>query len=55
MLQGSLPMPNHRDDPVLSPDERRRRIAAILAKGVARWRRRTKAAGLMHGAPSARG
>ena len=25
-------MPNHRDDPVLTPDERRRRFAAILAK-----------------------
>ena len=41
-------MPNHRDDPVLTPDERRRRVAAILVKGVTRWRRRAKAGGLMH-------
>ncbi len=40
-------MPNHRNDPVLAPDERRRRIAAILAKGVARWLKRAKAAGFM--------
>ncbi len=40
-------MPNHRNDPVLAPDERRRRIAAITAKGVARWLKRAKAAGFM--------
>ena len=39
-------MPNHRDKPVLTLDERRRRIAAILAKGVIRWRRQAKAAGI---------
>ncbi len=46
-------MPNHRDDPVFTPDERHRRIAAILAKGVTRWRQRARAVGLMHAQESA--
>jgi hypothetical protein len=29
----------------LSADERRREVAAVLAKGVARWRQRAKAGG----------
>ena len=32
----------------LSPADRRREIAAVLAKGLARWRRRAKAGGFMH-------
>ena len=31
----------------LSPTDRRREIASILAKGVTRWRRRAKAAGII--------
>ena len=31
----------------LSPDDRRRAVAAVLAKGLARWRKRAKAAGFM--------
>lgn len=31
----------------LSPTDRRREVAALLAKGVARWRKREKAAGFM--------
>lgn len=32
----------------LSPANRRREVAALLAKGVARWRKRAKATGFMH-------
>ena len=46
-------MPNHRDDAVLTPTERRRRIAAILAKGVTRWRQQAKAVGFIHARKSA--
>lgn len=36
--------------PDLSADDRRREVAAVLAKGLARWRRRAKAGGLLpHG------
>ena len=31
----------------LSPAERRREVASILARGVIRWRRRAKSAGIM--------
>jgi hypothetical protein len=44
---GSLPMSLHTSEPALSPDERRRQVAAILAKGVMRWRRRAKNAGII--------
>lgn len=47
-------MPNHREEPVLTPDERHRRIAAILAKGVTRRHRRAKAAGFVHAQESSR-
>jgi len=33
--------------PDLSPAERRREVASILARGVKRWRRRAKAAGII--------
>lgn len=47
-------MPNHQDDPALTAEERRRRVAAILAKGVIRWHQRAKTAGLTHAQKSAR-
>lgn len=37
-------MPKHREDEHLSSADRRREVASILAKGVVRWRRRTKTA-----------
>jgi len=40
-------MPLHTLEPALSPDERCRQVAAILAKGVIRWRRRAKNAGII--------
>ncbi|MDX2198739.1 MAG: hypothetical protein SF069_07180 [Phycisphaerae bacterium] len=36
----------------LSPTDRRREVAALLAQGVARWRKREKAAGFMPAADS---
>ncbi len=39
-------MPNHASD--LSPAERRREVASILARGVIRWHRRAKAAGIIN-------
>ena len=38
-------MPKHREDEHLSPADRRREIASILAKGVVRWHRRMKTTG----------
>lgn len=38
-------MPKHREDEHLSPADRRREVASILARGVARWHRRMKTAG----------
>lgn len=35
-------------EPALSPADRRRQVASILAKGIIRWRRRAKAAGIIH-------
>ncbi|MEW6198090.1 MAG: hypothetical protein AB1601_05420 [Planctomycetota bacterium] len=40
-------MPKHQNDEHLSPAERRREVASILAKGVVRWCRRAKAAGII--------
>ena len=37
----------HNSEPTLLPVERRRQVAAILAKGVMRWRRRAKNAGII--------
>ena len=37
-------MPSRTEEQPMSADERRRSIAAILAKGVIRWRRRARAA-----------
>ena len=37
-------MPSRTEAHPMSEDERRRRIAAILAKGVIRWRKRARAA-----------
>ncbi len=39
-----LMLPNASD---LSPAERRREVASILARGVIRWRRRAKSAGII--------
>ena len=39
-------MPSNRP-PVLSPVERRREVASILARGVIRWHRRAKTAGII--------
>ena len=33
--------------PALSPDERRRAVATILAKGLVRWHRRARSVGLI--------
>lgn len=33
--------------PALSPDDRRRAVAAILAKGLVRWHRRARSVGLI--------
>ncbi len=41
-------MPDHRECSTLSPDDRRREVASILAKGVIRWRKRARAARFMH-------
>ena len=41
-------MPTHRELPDLSPDQRRREVASILAKGVIRWRQRARTARFMH-------
>jgi hypothetical protein len=38
--------PNHA--PALSPADRRREVASILARGVIRWHRRAKSAGIMN-------
>lgn len=38
-------MPKRTDAP-LDPAERRRQVASILARGVVRWRRHVKAAGI---------
>lgn len=38
-------MPKHRQDEHLSPADRRRAVASILAKGVVRWHRRMRTAG----------
>jgi len=38
-------MPKHCEDEHLSPADRRREIASILAKGVVRWRRRMRTPG----------
>ena len=40
-------MPKHHNDEHLCPVERRREVASILARGVIRWRRRAKSAGIM--------
>ncbi len=37
--------PNHASD--VSPADRRREVASILARGVIRWHRRAKAAGII--------
>jgi hypothetical protein len=34
-------------EPTLSPADRRRQVASILARGVIRWRRRAKSAGII--------
>jgi hypothetical protein len=43
--------PNRPSD--LSPAERRREVASILARGVIRWHRRAKAAGMINTEESA--
>lgn len=40
-------MSNERAPAELTPIERRRQVAAILAKGVVRWRKRAKNGGFM--------
>lgn len=37
----------HASEPALSPADRRRQVASILAKGVIRWRRRAKTVGVI--------
>ena len=46
-------MPSHLECSTLSPDDRRREVASILAKGVIRWRQRAKTARLKHAPESA--
>jgi hypothetical protein len=41
-------MPLHHSEPTLSPVERRRQVAAILAKGVVRLRRTYQTRGFTH-------
>jgi len=41
-------------EPTLSPADRRRQVASILARGVIRWRRRAKAVGTIDAPESAR-
>lgn len=48
-------MPSRESEPTLSPAERRRQVASILAKGVIRWRRRAKAAGIIDAPESSPG
>ncbi len=40
-------MSNEREPADLSPIERQRQVAAILAKGVVRWRKRAKSGGFI--------
>lgn len=40
-------MPDLAAIPALTPDDRRRAVAAILAKGLVRWHRRARAVGLL--------
>ena len=40
-------MPLRASEPALSPAERRRHVASILARGVIRWRRCVKASGIV--------
>ena len=40
-------MPKQRVNEGLSPADRQREVASILAKGVVRWRRRAKATGII--------
>ena len=44
-------MPTRTDAP-LSPADRRRQVASILAKGIIRWRRRAKSAGIINATES---
>lgn len=46
-------MPTSHLEPVLSPADRRRQVAVILARGVIRWHRRAKAAGIIDAEKSA--
>ncbi len=46
-------MPKHCALDDLSPTDRRREIASILAKGVIRWHRRAKSAGIINAEKSA--
>ncbi len=46
-------MPKHCATHDPSPTDRRREITSILAKGVIRWRRRAKAAGIINAEKSA--
>ena len=48
-------MPKQRSYEKLSPVERRHQVAVILAKGVVRWRRRAKAAGIIDAQESSPG
>ena len=48
-------MPKHHNDEHLCPVERRREVASILARGVVRWCRRAKAAGIIDAQKSRRG
>lgn len=40
-------MPSGESEPMLSPAERGRQVASILARGVIRWHRRAKSAGII--------
>jgi len=48
-------MPKQRADENLSPADRRREVASILARGLIRWRRRAKAAGIIDAQESSPG
>ncbi len=38
-------MPRHRETQCISPADRRREVASILARGVIRWRRKARTVG----------